>query len=291
MRPKHSVLVGVASILMLFSVGCEDVKARKMVKEGNDLYRNGEYKAAVDKYNEAEKLNPNLEKIYINRAYACLQQFSAGANTPENNKAAECALASYGKFLEFEPGRRDVRDLRIQLWLDSGHYDDALNYFKAVIDKDPKNLDAVKTIGIIYAKMPGKFQDALNWYEKRANLEPDNPEGWYAVGTLIWEQLFHHHPPDAQNPTVVDAILGPQRLAMADHGIHALEKALKINTNYTDAYTYTNLLFRERALGHENASTDPKQAEYVQEDLKKADENMKKALELLRKAAGQAPKK
>lgn len=294
MGPKfRSRLVGAASILMLLSVGagCEDIKARKLVKEGNDFYRQGEYKSAVEKYNEAEKLNPNISQIYINRGYACFLMFSPGANTNENNKAADCALASYGKFLELEPNRKDVRDLRIQLWLDSLHYDDALDYFKKILEKDPKNLEAIKTIGIIYAKMPGKFTEALVWYEKRANAEPDNPEGWYAVGTLIWEQLFHHHPADAQNPMPVDPIVGPIRLGMADHGIHALEKAIKINVNYTDAYTYTNLLYRERALGHENASVDPKQAEYVQEDLKKADENMKKALELLRKAAGQAPKK
>ena len=284
-------LVGAAAFLSLFvlpilGTACEDVQARKLVKEGNDLYRSGEFKQAVAKYDEAEKLKPDLQVIYINRAYAYLQLFAPGANTPDNNAAADGAIASYKRFLTFEPSRRDVRDLLIQLWLDSGHYDDALAYFKSVLDKDPKNLEAVKTIGIINSKA-GKFQDALTWYEKRAQLEPNNPEGWYAIGTLCWEQL-HNHPPDTPGtPPNPQAITGPQRLALSDHGIHALQKAVELNNKYTEAYTYSNLLYRERALGHgdtQNPLTGPAAAAAAQEDIKKADENMKKALELIRAA-------
>src|SRR5262245_44441211 len=115
-----------AFVFVLFAVGgCEDIQARKLVKEGNDLYRAGDYKQAVARFNEAEKLKPNLAVIYINRAYAYLQQFAPGSNTPDSNAAADGALASYKRFLELEPGRSDVRDLLIQLWLDSAHYDEA----------------------------------------------------------------------------------------------------------------------------------------------------------------------
>jgi tetratricopeptide (TPR) repeat protein len=279
-------LVGVALLLpcVTVSTACQDVQARKLIKEGNDAYHSGEYKDAVAKYNEAEKLNSNLAVLYINRAYAYLQQFAPGVNTPENNGAAAGAIASYKRFLEFEPHRQDVRNMLIQLWLDSGHYDEALSYFKGVLDKAPNNLEAVKTVGIINSKA-GRFQEALNWYEKRAALEAGNPEGWYAVGTLCWEQL-HNFPPTAPNAIPSpQAIEGPQRLALADHGIHALEKALKLNDKYTEAYTYTNLLYRERALGHGNTQdpkTGPAAAAQAQEDIKKADEMMKRALELIR---------
>jgi len=288
MIPKcSSTLVGVSALLALLAggTGCEDVHARKLVKEGNDLYRAGEYKGAVDRYNEAEKLSPHLRVIYINRAYAYLLQFAPGSNTPENNAAAEGAITSYKRFLEFQPNRKDVRDLLIQLWLDSGHYDDALAYFQGVLQKEPNNLEAVRTIGIINSKA-GRFQDALKWYEKRASLEERNPEGWYAVGTLCWEQL-HNHGPDGGAP-----LMGPPRLALADHGIHTLEKALALNNKYIEAYTYTNLLYRERALGHGD-TTDPlfgqAAATAAQEDTKKADEYMKKALELIRAQQASKP--
>jgi tetratricopeptide (TPR) repeat protein len=277
-------IVGGAVMIGLFAsaTGCQDVHARKLVKEGNDLYKEGEYKQAVARYNEAERLKPDLAVLHINRAYAYLQQFSAGSNSPDSNAAANGALESYKKFLELEPGRNDVRDLMIQLWLDSGHYDEALNYFKGVLQKNPKNLEAVKTLGVINSKA-GRFQEALNWYEKRTQLEPDNPEGHYAVGTLCWDQLHNHAD-----------IIGPQRLALADHGIHALEKAIKLNDKYQEAYTYTNLLYRERALGHgdtQDPVTGAQAAAAAQEDVKKAEENMKKALELLRGAQAQAQAK
>jgi tetratricopeptide (TPR) repeat protein len=294
MRPDHCArLVGALLLLPLLTVGtgCEDVHARKLVKEGNDLYRQGEYKAAVQKYDEAARIRPQLAVTYINRAYAYLLQFAPGSNSPENTAAANGAIESYKKFLELQPQRKDVRDLLIQLWLDSGHFDEALAYFKGLLDHNPKNLEAVKTIGIINAKA-GRFQEALSWYEKRAALEPSNPEGAYAVGTLCWERLFHHRPPDQPGmPPSPDAILGPQRLALADHGIHALEKAVSLNDKYIEAYTYTNLMYRERALGHLNASVDPAAAAQVQEDIKKADEFQKKALELIREQQKQEKEK
>jgi tetratricopeptide (TPR) repeat protein len=269
------------SSILLVGTACQDVHARKLVKEGNDLYRAGEFKGAITRYDEAEKLKPDLKQIYINRAYAYLMQFAPGSNTPESNKAAEGAMASYSKFLELEPNRKDVRDLLIQLQLDSAHYDEALAYFKRVLDKDPKNLEAVKTIGIINSKA-GRFDEALSWYQKRAELEQSNPEGWYAVGTLCWERLHTHA-----------EITGPDRLAMADKGIDALATALKLNDKYAEAYTYTNLLYRERAIGHGDVN-DPKAgqaaADAGQADLKKADENLKKALELLRSAKASSTK-
>ena len=275
-----SRLGGVATCFLLLTVGtgCEDVQARRLIKEGNDLFRAGEYKAAVEKYNEAEKRNPEIGKLYINRAYAYQQQFVSGTDTAENKAVADGAIGSYKKFLQFEPQRKDVRDLLIQLWLDSRHFDDARNFFQSVLNRDPNNLEAVRTLGVIEAKVPN-FEGALKWYERRAEIEPRNPESWYAVGTLIWEQL-HNHGADSAQP-----LMGPERLALADRGIAALEKALRLNDKYTEAYTYANLIYRERAIGHGD-TTDPLLGQtahaLADADLKKAKEYFDKAMTLLR---------
>src|SRR5262249_36145281 len=201
-----------------------------------------------------------------------------GTDTADNRKAADGAISSYKKFLEFEPNRKDVRDLLIQLWLDSRHFDDARNFFQNVLTRDPKNLEAVRTLGVIEAKVPN-FNGALKWYERRAEIEPLNPESWYAVGTLIWEQL-HNHGADSSQP-----IMGPERLALADRGIAALDKAISFNDKYSEAFTYINLLYRERAIGHGD-TTDPLLGQtahaLADADTKKAKEYLDKALTLIR---------
>lgn len=270
-------VMGVAAVGMLLAIaGCDDLKSRKLVKEGNDQYKKGEFKAAVVKYDEAIALNPGLTKIWINRAYACQSMFVPGVKSPENDKAAGCLIESLDKAVEQDPKRQDLRNLLIQAWLDAGRFDTALAYFQGLIDKDPKNLEAVKTMPVILMKA-GKYDEAVKWMQRRIELEPQNPEAHYAVGVMYWERLHDHL-----------EIKGEQRRKMADDALGPLNKALELNSKYVEAMTYTNLVYRERALGWDvNVEEEKKHAD---EDIKKAKEWEEKALSLLRANALNAPK-
>ncbi len=264
-------LLPVLGPVLLLAAGCDDLSARKLIKEGNDDYRKGDFKAAVAKYDEALKLNPTLAKGWINRAYACQAQFTPGMKSPENDKAADCIIESLDKAFQLLPERKDLLNLKIQAWIDAGRYEVALAYFKGLVAKDPKDLETVKTLPGILLRA-GKADEALEWYKKRCDLEPDNPEAYYAIGVFNWERLHDK----AQ-------ITGEKRIKMADEAIAPLSKALQLNPKYIDAMTYINLVYRERALGWD--VNVPEQLKKQQDDTAKANEWQQKALALLRAAA------
>ena len=47
-------------------------------------------------------------------------------------------------------------------------------------------------------------------------------------------------------------MLGVDRVRLADRGLAALDRALKIDAEYAEALTYKNLIYRERARGHDD---------------------------------------
>ena len=73
--------------------------------------------------------------------------------------------------------------------------------------------------------------------------------------------------------------MGDQRKQLADEGIGYCKKAIEQSPKMTNAYTYTNLLYRERAAA--DVTDDEKRP-----DLEQANEYFKKAMQLLKEAQG-----
>ncbi|MFY0532023.1 tetratricopeptide repeat protein [Nannocystis pusilla] len=63
MRP---ILAAVAACALFLAPGCTKIAARDFIREGNTLYANGQYREAIEKYNEAEKLEPDLVTLFWN---------------------------------------------------------------------------------------------------------------------------------------------------------------------------------------------------------------------------------
>jgi len=223
---------------VLGATGCEEIRARQLIKDGNDFFRKGEFKQAVAKYREAQGLRPEMPQIYLHRAYAYLALFVPGDTAKENQAVAKDAIDAFNDYLKRRPEDEKTRQLMIQTLIDSGRYDDALAFFQRKLDTNAKDLEAIKALGVISSKA-GRFEDGLGWYDRRAQVTPTDPEAFYAIGTLCWERLYQRSDK-----------AGEARLAVADRGIAALKKAMDLKPKYVEAITYVNLLYRERALGH-----------------------------------------
>lgn len=277
----------IALACLLLVAGCQEVKARRMIQEGNKLYRDNKYAAAITKYEAALKLAPQLETGWYNLALSHLGLFQAGVKTPENEAHALAAIGALNKFLELVPGDTDAcepktksdkkepeelqkrkpscaRNFLLSTFIDSGHYEMAIEYFEKQLQGDPKNIIAISQIARIYADA-GKFDEAVSWYKRLADAE-DRPDekanAWQAIGVMNWRRLYQHN-----------EVAGDERLKLADDGIAALQQAEKHRPNFVDTYAYTNLLYRQRSLGH-----DVSYARVV--DTVTAEHYLKRALEL-----------
>ena len=230
-----------ACVLILGTVGgCDEINARRKVQEGNRLYQQEKYDEAVVAFETALRAKPDLSTAQFNLAIAHVEMFRAGDKSPENEKHATGAIDALNKYLVMAPKDDTARKLLIGIYTKSGRYDGALDYFKGEYDKNPKDPYNIAQLADI-DKQAGRFDDARKWFETLANVEEKaeaKSTAWQQIGVTYFSQLNNHA-----------EIFGEERVKLADAGIGALTKAIELKSDDPNAYTFTNLLYRQRALG------------------------------------------
>jgi len=94
------LLLGLA---VFATASCQKLQARDNLNKGIKAFRDGKFDRAVDYFNEATRLDPELTnaELYLATAYA--QQFIPGAPSDENKKFAENAISTFEKVLQRDP--------------------------------------------------------------------------------------------------------------------------------------------------------------------------------------------
>jgi tetratricopeptide (TPR) repeat protein len=189
---------------------------------GVQAYKNARYEEAIQHFKQAVDLDPTLlnARLYLATAYA--QQYIPGADTPDNNKFAEQAIDQY----------------------------------KTVLGRDPKNTNSVKGIAYLDLQMK-QFDKAKEFYRKATELDPNDPEPYYSVAVIDWTQTYQ---PRMELKAKLDLkqlqplIRSPEcwqlrdaNRELIDDGIVMLKKAIELRRDYDDAMAYMNLMYRERA--------------------------------------------
>jgi tetratricopeptide (TPR) repeat protein len=255
-------LMGVGALL-LSAAGCDKLRARDQLNKGVAAYKNAKYEEAIDHFQQSVSLDPSLlnARLYLATAYA--QQYIPGVDAPDNNRMGEQAIDQY----------------------------------KAVLERDPKNVNSVKGIAYIYLQMK-KFEDAKTYYRKALEVDPNDPEPYYSVGVIDWTQTYQPRmearaklglkPDEPLNPKDKEAKkvcgeLKDKNWANIQDGIDALTKALQLRPDYDDAMAYMNLMYREKA---DVECDDPAQRAA---DLKSADEWVDKTMATKKAKAEKQP--
>lgn len=259
MKTSVRVLAIIAvGLAMLSTVACNKLQARDQLNKGVQSYKSAKYEEAIDHFQKAVSLDPGLinARLYLATAYA--QQYIPGADTEDNNRMAQQAIDQY----------------------------------KAVLERDPKNVNSVKGIAYLYLQMK-KFEDAKQYYRKASELDPNDPEAYYSIGVIDWTQSYQPRmeersklglkPEEALKDKKVCNALHQKVQDIIQDGISMLEKALQLRPDYDDAMAYMNLLYRERA----DLQCDDPAARAA--DLKTADEWVDKTMAVKKAKAEKQP--
>ena len=245
-------------LAMLSTVACNKLQARDQLNKGVQAYKAAKYEEAIDHFQKAVSLDPGLinARLYLATAYA--QQYIPGADTEDNNRMAQQAIDQY----------------------------------KAVLERDPKNVNSVKGIAYLYLQMK-KFEEAKQYYRKASELDPNDPEAYYSIGVIDWTQSYQPRmeeraklglkPEEPLKDKRVCAMLQQKVKDVIQDGIAMLEKALQLRPDYDDAMAYMNLLYRERA----DVQCDDPAARAA--DLKTADEWVDKTMAVKKAKAEKQP--
>ncbi|HMK21325.1 MAG TPA: tetratricopeptide repeat protein [Terriglobales bacterium] len=259
MKISVRVLALVAAGLMLLSTtGCQKLRARDQLNKGVLAYKNAKYEEAINHFQQAVQLDPTLLNARLYLATAFAQQYIPGADAPDNNKMAEQAIDQY----------------------------------KEVLQRDPKNVNSVKGIAYLYLQMK-QFDKSKEYYRKATELDPNDPEPYYSVAVIDWTQTYQPRmeeraklglkPEEPLKDKKVCAALKDKNSPNIQEGIDNLNKALQLRPDYDDAMAYMNLMYRERA----DVQCDDPSARAA--DLKTADEWVDKTLAVKKAKAEKQP--
>jgi Tfp pilus assembly protein PilF len=258
MKRYLAALVGIAA-LALVATGCNKLKARDNLNRGVQAYKSTQYTQAVERFETAVQLDPTFTPARLYLAMAYYMQYIPGAESPENQQMA----------------------------------DRALDQFQKVLQQDPKNDIATKSIASLYYNEK-KWDQAEEWYKKGLQLNPSDKESYYTMGVIAWSKWYPVYgtaraklsmKPEDPGPIKdkkVKEELKAQYLPMVNEGIQDLQKALDIDKEYDDAMAYMNLLIREKA----DLDDTPEQ---YQKDIEVANNWVQKTLETKKIKAERKP--
>jgi hypothetical protein len=98
-----------------------------------------------------------------------------------------------------------------------------------------------------------RFEDAIQTMGHCADLDPDDPTGYYKVATFHWDKAYRDH-------TLNDT----EKNEHADLGIVAVDRALGIQPDYWEALISKGLLYRVKAQVAPNRSERKRYLEQAQ---------------------------
>lgn len=250
MRP---ILAAVAACALFLAPGCTKIAARDFIREGNTLYANGQYREAIEKYNEAEKLEPDLVTLFWNRACAAesiVLKIKDPNQLVDRKVFTDLALSDFKTWLdrsgnEITQEDRDVYlNHRLALLDADERCDDLLSYFLEKHNQEPKEEGWYTRISKQYDTC-GRTKDADQWLVKRTVDFPTSVRAYLSLAIRKLEQLY----PEPDSGVQYNANLSEdERLALANEAIALLDKATMIDHKFIEAYIYRSIAYTQRQL-------------------------------------------
>src|SRR5262245_29317250 len=264
--------------------GCARVQAKAAYQDGNKLYKEENYKRAVEKYEAAIRHDPNMIEAYFYLGSSRQALHRPGKDSPENKAHLEAAIASYKKVLELSGANPEnakkvkANALGALVGIHSEDpykdFEQAKTFAETLVKDNPNDVKNLYAMANLFEKF-GHVDDAETSYKKAAELNPNDPKacgalaGFYnkplwggksrfeeAVTTLErcaamdpndaggWHKVASFYWDKAYRDPLLD---DKSKEQYADKGMEAVGKALAIKPDYFEAVIYKGLLFRVKA--------------------------------------------
>jgi len=222
---RISALAVALSGLVLSMSGCKQLEARDQLVKGVESYKGARYEEAIGHFQRANQLDPSLPMAKTYLATALTQNVVPGLDTPENMKTAQRAISLFQEVLDKDP--RDINSMKQIAGIDFSikKLDDAETWQKKVLAVDPKDAEAAYTIGVI------------DWTKAHQN----------ALKELLPAGLNDDGEGNLKAPKKVLQTLSEENSALVAEGLDYLNQAVADRSNYDDAMTYLNLIYRRKA--------------------------------------------
>jgi tetratricopeptide (TPR) repeat protein len=261
---RRAAVLGLVLTVAASAIGCSSLKEHLFMKDAAKAYKAGKYEEAAKNFQAALKINPRREVNWKYLAFSYWSLVEPGSKAPKDEMYTDKALEAFQKYLSLV-GRDDtIQDYIINLYINQNRLEQGIKFYEAELRKDPKDGRVLQTLAAMYAKM-GNFEKALEYYQKKAELTPNDVNGWLMIGALCWDKSYRKDAPDEQRKSIVET------------GMGALNRALAIDPLNFNGHLFKNLLYRQKADLAKNAAENEKDRRLKKELLAQADEFIKMA--------------
>jgi tetratricopeptide (TPR) repeat protein len=272
-----------AVMLSIAAAGCgkysiSNIRSLKAFQDANNLYKKGDYRAAIERYEASVRFNPDLGFAYffLGNSYDNLYKASRKGE-PENDANLGKAVENYRLAIQKLANTTDPQELEIRkrsyefliLTYGSDKLDDfskAEPIAREMIAVEPDNPTNYHNLGGLY-EARGMYEEALAEFQKAVDVNPNDPysyqmlAGFYnrqAQFDKTMEAFAQRAAMEPNNPEAwhtmatfyYDKALRDKTLPRAKQleyvtkGIEADDKALALNPDYFEALSYKNILLR-----------------------------------------------
>jgi tetratricopeptide (TPR) repeat protein len=317
MRTRYQALAIVALLPLLVGLGCSRIKAKNAFREGNRLYKEENFRKALEQYERAVALNPNMPEAHFYLASSAQALYRPGKEGPENKELLDKAIEHYRLALDTNTADTPIlKKLRLNtlgaltgIYSEPPYqdYEKALGFAQQLLKDNPNDTRNLYAIANLYEKF-GKIKEAEETYNKVTELNPKDVKACGALAAFynkpLWEgkskfdqaievleRCASLDPSDASGYYKVATffwdkayrdplLMDAQKDAYADKGLEEIEKALKIRPEYWEAIITKGLLYRVKA----QVAKNPKQR---QQFLEQAQTLQKQAMEMRKEQQAQ----
>lgn len=282
------LLLFVVSLLMLGFNGCqqllpEKLQANQHLKQANAHYTDEKYKKAIDEYELALGLNPELKQVYIYLGTAYSAMYKPMRADDRNKEYGDKAVEYLLKAKEAYPDDERVGFALGDIYDKMGNYEESEKFYLQLLEKNPDDPKSYYIIADFYAKY-NRQDEARAMYEKRIAMDPKAADGYlyyasYASDRRQWDLSIENH------EKRILAIYDPDTLALKidlDQMKKDIEqvKAIKRNMDTVKKHRSLDKAEKERLLGEaqqrlDSFKTEKELTQLIDEYDKKIKQNIK----------------
>ncbi len=279
MKNQQRLITLLAVLPLLGGIGCSQVRAKAAFKDANKLYKEENFRKAIEKYERAIELDPSMAEAYCYLGSAHQALFRPGKEGAENKQQLEQAIQNYLKSLETNKGNTEnLKKVRIiALGALTGIYSEppyqefekALSYAQQLTQDNPDDTKNLYAIANLYEKF-GKVDDAEKTYKRITELHPTDVKACAALAGFYNKPLW-----DDQGVVFDEKTSKGGRRSKFDIAIETLERCATLDPKDASGYFKVATFYWDKAY-RDPTVTEAQKAAYADKGM----EAVEKALEI-----------
>jgi tetratricopeptide (TPR) repeat protein len=278
MRTRYRSFVLAALLpLALALVGCNLVQAKAAFKDGNRLYKEENYRKAIEEYERAVKLKPNFAEAHFYLASSEQSLYRPGKEGEENTMRLEKAVEHYEKSLAVNKANTEnLKQVRLNtlgaltaIYSEPPlqNYEKALGYAEQLVKDDPNDVKNLYAMANLYEKF-GRVAEAEKTYEQVAEQNPKDAKACGALAAFYNKPLWDEH-----GDVWVEGQSNGPRYAKFDQATATLERCASIDPNDPEGHYKLAMFYWDKAY-RDPMLSDQQKDEYADKGIAAVDQSL-----------------